>query len=497
LDDLERLIGYMVKKLASHQWNFEAAAHLLNRAGFGGAPRQIQQLADLGLEGAVESLVDYEKTPDHFENPAWAKADPDRAARFQKIKDASEQERKELRKQEQRLQREHLVELRQWWLNRMLETPRPLQEKLTLFWHGHFATSVQKVKDAYLMWRQNDVFRRNASGNWLKILTEVSKDPAMLIWLDQAQSRKEHPNENFAREVMELFALGEGHYTEKDITEAARALTGWSYDRAGQDFISRPRMHDPGTKTILGQAGRFDGDDVLKIIAQQPQSSRFIAGKIWNFFGSENPPADWLETLAAVFRASGEDFKPLLKTIFTSDYFYSEAVRRRQVKSPVQWLISSSKLLERELPPPQIAATALRLLGQELFAPPNVKGWDGGLSWITTNNLLNRYNFAAYLVLGENPLANMAVRRAGKGKGRGRPVPHGHAIDPEKIVPLTDRKDTTTVVATLGKRFLQVPLRGKQSQTLVEYIDSQAPLDDLDILHAIRLIMSTPEFQLS
>ncbi|MDB6038714.1 MAG: hypothetical protein JWM99_2555 [Verrucomicrobiales bacterium] len=487
----------MVKRLANHQWNYETAAHLLNRAGFGGTPREIQKLAALGLDGAVDSLVDYEKIPDTIRNPSWAKPDPERLARFQKIKNAPEQDRQELRKQEQRLQREHLVELRQWWLVQMLETPRPLQEKLTLFWHGHFATSVQKVKDAYLMWRQNDVFRRNASGSWLTLLTEVSKDPAMLIWLDQAQSRKEHPNENFAREVMELFALGEGHYTEKDITEAARALTGWSYDRANQEFISRPRMHDTGTKTVLGKMGRFDGDEILKIIVEQPQSSRFVAEKLWTFFGGENPSDAWMDTLASDFCGNGGNFKPYLKTIFTSEEFYSESVVRRQIKSPVQWLISSSKLLERELPPPQISATALRLLGQELFAPPNVKGWDGGLSWITTNNLLNRYNFAAYLVLGENPLAHMAARRGNKGMRRTRQIPEGHAIDPTKIVPLDERKDTSTVVNVLGKRFLQASLRGKQSQTLVEYIESQAPLDDLDILHATRLIMSTPEFQLT
>lgn len=487
----------MVKKLTTHQWSFEAAAHLLNRAGFGGTPRQIQDLTDLGIEGAVAFLVDYEKVADPFENPAWSKADPDRAERFEKIKSASEEERKELRKREQRLQREHVVELRQWWLKRMLVTPRPLQEKLTLFWHGHFATSVQKVKDAYLMWRQNDAFRRNASGNWLQLLTEVSKDPAMLIWLDQAQSRKEHPNENFAREVMELFALGEGHYSEKDITEAARALTGWSYDRANQEFVFRPRMHDPGAKTVLGKTGRYDGDEVLKIIVEQPQASRFITEKLWNFFGAENAPAEWLDALAADFRTNGGNFKPLLKTIFTSEYFYSNAVVRHQVKSPVQWLVSSSKLLERDLPPPQIGATALRLLGQELFAPPNVKGWDGGLSWITTNNLLNRYNFAAYLVLGENPLANMPAGRGAKGKGKMRSIPHGHPIDAGKIVPTIDRRDAMTVVASLAKRFLQAPLRGKQNQGLIEYLASQAPLDDLDILHATRLIMSTPEFQLT
>src|SRR6266705_2503570 len=194
----------------------------------------------------------------------------------------------------------------------MVNGPRPLQEKLTLFWHGHFATSTQKVREAYFMWLQNETFRRHAMGNWLQLLTAVAKDPAMLIWLDQAESRKEHPNENFAREVMELFALGEGHYTEQDITEAARALTGWSLNRVQQKFEYRSAIHDPGLKTVLGRSGN--------------------------------------------------------------------------------------------LPPPMMTSNCLRQLGQDLLAPPNVKGWDGGVAWITTNNLLNRYNFASVLVLGRNAM---------------------------------------------------------------------------------------------
>src|SRR5439155_17933708 len=215
--------------------------------------------------------------PDSTANPSWAKPDPDRAKKAKelmelrrKAKNGSEADRKELEakfrelmRNQVRSQAQHLVELRRWWLDRMANGPRPLQEKLTLFWHGHFATSVQKVRDAYLMWLQNDTFRRNAAGNWLTLLTEVTKDPAMLIWLDQTQSRKAHPNENYAREVMELFSLGEGHYTEKDITEAARALTGWSYDPVDQVFVYRQFTHDEGEKSVLGRTGYLDGADVL------------------------------------------------------------------------------------------------------------------------------------------------------------------------------------------------------------------------------------------
>src|SRR5437762_2865184 len=241
----------MLKPLAKGRWSATTAAHLLNRAGFGGTPAQIEKLTALGLDKAVAYLVDYEKTPDNTPDPAWAKPDTDRAERFMAARRASEEERRKLLREEQRSQRERILELRAWWLQRMVDGPRPLQEKMTLFWHGHFATSFEKVREAYLMWRQNELFRRLATGNWLELLIEVGKDPALLVWLDQAQSRKEHPNENFAREVMELFALGEGHYTEKDISEAARALTGWSYERADQKFIERPNAHARGEKAIF------------------------------------------------------------------------------------------------------------------------------------------------------------------------------------------------------------------------------------------------------
>src|SRR5215203_669900 len=277
----------MLKALSKDQWNFATAAHLLNRAGFGGAPAEIEKLRAVGLEEAVSFFVDYEKTAENAADPEWAKPDPERGARFQAARAAGEEERRRMQRQEQQSQRERILELRGWWLRRMAEGPRPLQEKMVLFWHGHFATSVEKVREAYLMWRQNELFRRLAMGNWLELLIEVGTDPAMLIWLDQAQSRKERPNENFAREVMELFALGEGHYTEKDISEAARALTGWSYDRATQKFVERAFQHDTGEKTIFGRTGNFNGEDFLEMVVEQPQAARFITAKLWRFFAAE------------------------------------------------------------------------------------------------------------------------------------------------------------------------------------------------------------------
>ena len=274
----------MLKPLSGERWNFTTAAHLLNRAGFGGTPAEVQTRAAMTPAAAVAPFIHYEAVSVSRAGPDWAKPDPDRVEAYRKVRDAEPEERQKMVREIQRTQREQVMELREWWLGRMVANQRPLQEKLTVFWHGHFATSVEKVRNPYLMWRQNDLFRRNAMGNWLTMLVEVAKDPAMLIWLDQAQSRKEHPNENFAREVMELFALGEGHYTEKDIAEAARALTGWSYNRQDEEFIERPFVHDRGSKTIFGETGYFNGQDFLEMVVAQPQASRFITAKLWTFF---------------------------------------------------------------------------------------------------------------------------------------------------------------------------------------------------------------------
>lgn len=502
----------MLTRLPDSEWNEAAAAHLLNRAGFGGTPDDIRKLASMGLERAVSHLVDYEKFPEGDPPPDWTKPDPEHTTRLLEMRDmqrqirfASEEEKKKLedkRREMQRMERQseqlRVTQLRHWWLGRMASGQRPLQEKMTLLWHGHFATSVIKVKDAVFMWRQNDILRRHATGNWLRLLTEVSKDPAMLVWLDQFQSRREHPNENFAREVMELFALGEGHYTEKDIAEAARALTGWSLDREAGNFIYRPMIHDPGTKTVLGKTGNWNGDDVLKIIAEHPQSGRFLCGKLWSFFARESPPAETVEALNTEFRRHGSEFKPVLRAIFLSREFYSPEVVRSQVKSPVQWLVGSVKLLERPLPGPLECNRILQQLGQELFAPPNVKGWDGGIAWITTNSLLNRYNFAEFLVqggeLGADPGRNPnRMRRLQRMLGDSSPA----RIDPRRLVPESERSSPEKIVAALERRFLQGTLKEKQSAAIREYLHAESPIDDVDILNAARLVMSTPEYQVT
>ena len=244
----------------------------------------------------------------------------------------------------------YTFDLQKWWLCRMAETRRPLQEKLTLFWHGHFATSIFKVDSAYYMWLQNETLRRNASGNFHTMIMEISKDPAMIKWLDNDSNNKEHPNENYAREVMELFTLGEGHYTENDIKEVARAFTGWHYDRSAMQYRFDPEKHDDGQKEVLGKKGNLDGGDVIDIIFQQPACAQFLARKLWSYFGYEEPEQELVDGLAEVFREGKYELKPLLHRMFSCNAFYSERAVRTQIKSPVQLAVGSYHLLGKRIP---------------------------------------------------------------------------------------------------------------------------------------------------
>ena len=484
------------------------AAHLLNRAGFGGPPEAIQQLSDMTMAEAISHLIDYEKIPDTTPPPDWAHPEPDRLAALRNVyKTGTPDEKRQAQQAEQKMQYQRMLELRGWWLNRMAKGPRPFQEKMTLFWHGHFATSVEKVNEAYYMWRQNELFRRLATDNWLRLLLEMGKDPAMLVWLDQAESRKEHPNENFAREVMELFALGIGNYTEKDVTEGARALTGWSLDRAEQRFVYRPNYHDEGIKTYLGLTGNLDGDDAIAQIVAQPASTKFITAKIWNYFAGPMPAPALNEALAECLRYNGNNFKPFLRVMFSSEEFYSPDIVQNEVKSPTQWLVGTVRMLQSDLPPPIICLGMLRSLGQDLFAPPNVKGWDGGLSWITTNTLLARYNEAATLVTGTlAPLANADFSPKGNGKKSPNAQKrlekmaqriHIGGVNIDKILTPDERADKDLVVASIEHRLLQADLSDDQENALRDFLDSRTQLSDADILNVVRLVMATPSYQVT
>lgn len=511
---------------APDEWTIFEAAHLLRRAGFGGSPAEIKSLHALGRRKAVESLLAPAEAIEAFPPPGWAQREQAladlkrRALEFREMRRASrdlepgaaDRVRREFQQKQQRTNRQHAVEAQEWWFRRMLETTAPLREKMTLFWHDHFATSIQKVRQPVLMVMQNELFRRHATGSFKELTRAVAKDPAMVLYLDGQNSKKGKPNENFAREVMELFTLGEGHYTERDIKEAARAFTGVGLDRLNGTVSRNKRQWDDGEKTIFGKTGRFDGDGVIDLLFEQSAASRLIPRKLWEYFVAENPPEEGVEALARSFRAADFQVAPLLREIFLSEAFYADKVVRNQIKSPIQYLVQMLKELElREVPPGRMLA-AQQQLGQVLFMPPNVAGWDWGKAWINTNTLLSRYNVAGFITKGsqeaamaapggDEPMMDMEMDRkqARRAGAMERAQRAWAGPDFERIAPRALREDPEKLVDSLVFRFFQAPLGTKERATFTEYARSKkgAIFTNKEAGELCHLMMSTPHYQLA
>jgi uncharacterized protein (DUF1800 family) len=341
--------------------------HLLRRAGFGTTPDELKHYVQLGYNKALNELLN----PKQIDNSQL-----------------------ETNIQKQNFDYTNLDELKRWWIYRMAFTKCPLEEKMTLFWHGHFATSDRKVKNPYAMYGQNQLFRKYAFGRFDDLLMAISKDPAMIIWLDNQQNRQSSPNENYAREIMELFTLGIGNYTEKDVKEAARAFTGWTTLPDG--FFLRSNQHDYGYKTFLGVTGNLNGTDIIKILASQRVTGHFLANKLVKFFVADDPDSGMVNRIAQVYIDSNHSIKAMLHALFSDPVFLSEKAYHAKIKSPAELVIGSVKLLQVKTLDhnlPKIMAS----MGQDLFAPPNVKGWDGGKAWIATDTMMERFNFASLI----------------------------------------------------------------------------------------------------
>ena len=413
--------------ITAGDWSYNRAEHLLGRAGFSGTPEDIQTLANMGPEQAVRSLVYYDDIADgHLQSFVhsgfWDESlmpfPPSRPA-------ATELAMKNGESMGVRVKPDHVnrhmqpvsdrffywlratqLETRRvgyWWAERMLDTNRPLQEKLALFWHGHFATAQNKVRDYRKMLGQIDLFERHAAGNFGDLLVAVAQDPGMLYYLDAGVNVKGAANENFAREVMELFSMGVGNYTEQDVREGARAFTGWNSENL--DFVVNVALHDDGPKTFLGRTGNFDGVDVLRIILEQPVTAEYIATKLYRFFVRDDVSPALTAELGAVLRDNDYELRPLLATIFRSRDFYSEASYGAHIKGPVEHVITMLKQLGAEDVPgvPDFNSTTIAL-GQHLLNPPSVAGWAQGRSWITPALLQGRGN-AAFDYLFPNVIA--------------------------------------------------------------------------------------------
>jgi uncharacterized protein (DUF1800 family) len=392
---------------------YDEARHLLLRTGFAPTEVEVQATSRLSRVQAVDRLLDAAGGAARTPPPEWVDAP---RLMLHRLKDLPEDEKKALLKQE--IQRG--IELRAWWYREMLATSSPLTERMTLFWHNHFVSSQQKVKASQPMYRQNLLLRSQALGNFGTLLHAVARDPAMVIYLDSASNRRGQPNENFAREVMELFTLGVGHFTEQDVKEAARAFTGWSLDRASGEFRFYRLLHDGGEKTVLGRSGDLDGDQVLDILLAQPATAEFVVAKLWREFVSPEPNVAEVTRLASLFRSERYALKPLLRALFLSEAFYARENRAALIKSPVELLVGTARQFGIDGLDARLFALAGRQLGQDLFGPPNVKGWPGGEDWINSTTLLGRKQVLARVFRAEEmPVAdngrNARMERVTKG----------------------------------------------------------------------------------
>ena len=569
--------------ITAADWSYDRAEQLLGRAGFSGTPEEIRKLAEMTPEEAVRALVDYDGIPnDHLEpfehsgfwDETLASFPPSRPAATELamrngasmgVRVKPEFVNRHIQPVSDRFFywiRATALETRRvgyWWAERMLDTHRPLEEKMALFWHGHFATAQNKVRDYRKMLLQIDTFEHHATGNFGELLEAVAKDPGMLYYLDAGVNVKGAANENFAREVMELFTMGVGNYIERDVREAARAFTGWNFDNL--DFVVHTALHDDGEKTFLGRTGDFDGVDVLQIILEQPVTADYIASKIYRFFVREDPSPALQAELGAVFRDNDYELKPLLRTIFLSRDFYSEASYGAHIKGPVEHLITLLKQLGAPDVPgvPDFNSTTIAL-GQHLLNPPSVAGWAQGRSWITPALLQERgnvafeylfpdviafrdpsflarrgdgqvgarlrrgYDFGAAIAFDDDPermsafdlsalerdeLFNTRVsgyRAWAEAVRKLIPTPRGAArVDMTRMILDSGATTTEEAVDHLLGRFLRMPLADSFREGLVTFLTDELGSTDLEraqtyledpLRMVTHLIMSTPEYQI-
>jgi hypothetical protein len=562
--------------IAASDWNYERAAHLIERAGFGATPEEIARVAAMTPELAVNSLVNYETIDASALKPfdesgIWDPGmDPFPPSRAEAVRRAREHgeglgEKVLAPGTQRRLQpvvdkffyslTANNIETQRlglWWANRMIASPRPLEEKLTLFWHGHFATGQNKVRDYRMMLQQNRMLRANASGTLRDLLVGILKDPGMLVYLDNGENVKSHPNENFGRELLELFSMGVGNYSERDVREAARAFTGWTNDVLTYKFDTE--QHDFGEKTFLGRTGPLNGEDIIDTILAQPVTGEYMAGKLYRYFVRDEISSDVKADLGRSFRASGYQIKPLMRRMLLSKDFYSTPSVATQIKSPVHLVVSTYKKMGlREIPTIPDFGRMTGGLGQTLFEPPNVAGWAGGRTWITPATLLQRGNLfrdvmfpdvksfrppdramsATDTRVGERLAQGMNITEATReGDAESNKMVDrdedyntrygGYAgnllaFKRTKLIPrqpaginltamvTAARADTADkVVDHFARRFLSVPLAEKDRALLVGFLRDKLgsstvkPGDMLEssLRDLLYLVLSTPEYQL-
>jgi len=475
---------------------FDEARHLLSRATFGARPDEIRTVELLDYATAIDRLLAARPGIPTTPLPLWVGESPAELRESQKAAkakmDANGKPLKIVR-----VAQEQAIELRNWWVEEMLVTDQPLVERMTLFWHNHFTSSFDKVKYPSAMYRQNALFRREALGNFGRLLKSVSADPAMLIYLDGVGSVARQPNENFARELLELFTLGEGHYSEADVKSVARAFTGWSVDGDTGVFRKYDQAHDRGQKTFLGQTGNFSGDDIVTILLKQPRTAELVVEKLCREFVSLQPDADEVRRLAAVLRNGGYEMKPVLRAMFLSPAFREPTNRGALIKSPVDLIVGSVHMLGLPVPEKIQLVRMMQGLGQFLFNPPNVKGWVGGENWITTYTLLLRQQFMRRMIEATTVASmdgNVMDRRPNRRADRKEMAPGSEAM--EALRPVEGRSlRNAGMEARLGPT-----LRGIDAAELVRVLLPRQPIEGADVSGSpgtvVAAAMLDPAYQL-
>jgi uncharacterized protein (DUF1800 family) len=479
--------------------------HLMWRAGFGSAVEQLADLTKYTPKQFYKALVKAsDKKPEYINV-----ADDYLQGLYMGIEEVGrQQQRKELTADEKKMiqqkNRDGVRNLNIYWLHEMVNSSAQLREKMAFFWHGHFA-----CRNLNIFFQQGllDVIRRNSLGNFGTLLKEVSKNAAMLNFLNNQQNRKDHPNENFAREVMELFTLGRGNYTETDVKEAARAFTGWSATIKG-DYIFRKGQHDFGSKTVLGKTGNFDGDEVLDILLQQKETARFVTKKLYKFLVNEQPDEAKVEWLADRFYKNDYAISKLLEDIFTSDWFYEEKNIGAKIKSPVELIVGIQRMLPMKFEREEALLLIQRSLGQLLFYPPNVAGWPGGKNWIDSSTLMMRMRIPQ--MLGEKDEFNIKPKddddqmmgrtdnnedpKAGVMKAMGRlNKPIQVNIDWSLYTKNYESVPRESLLGNITAILLQA--KSQVSPELIKQFSDQTGRENF-IKTATLQIMSTPEYQL-
>jgi uncharacterized protein (DUF1800 family) len=433
-------------------------AHLLRRAGFGATEAELDLYTPLGFAGAVDRLLNPEQVDDSSTDQL-----------LQPLSDKLGD-------------RKQIEAAKFWWANRMLYTQRPLQEKMTLFWHNHFATANSKVANAVLMLQQIQLFRDNGMGNFETLLQKVTRDPAMLIWLDNRLNRKGSPNENYAREVQELFTVGIGNYTEQDIHEAARAFTGHTLDKT-LTYVFNKGQHDAGSKTFQGQTGNFDADDILAILVRNPATAQFLTRKMFSWFVYDNPDQSTIDRLSNTFVSSGFDTRSVLRDIFTGPEFLSGQAFHGVIKQPVEYVLGSLKTLNVQNIGPDMTQV-LRRMGQDLLNPPDVSGWKGGAAWINSSTLFERFNWGDRLSMGRDSSKPYFTDVASQVQAQGISSPDG-------------------LVDYYVGLFVDGDVTPEARQSLIDYLNAPTPLAlndggsvDLKARGLVHLALATPAYQL-